>query len=239
MCHPGLVDPWSVGLTVLVVVGLAAVVFGALWDRTRNRRRAAEMLAPPDRVIPRFRADAPAPHYLSELQARRVPTTSTAVLDDGTRAEIRRQLATDDGPDVAAGWASADFVTDRGTGWAVLDDPVVLVCADQVSSIRELLGVLERMLLSRTPLVVVAPAMAADVLATLEVNRIQGRLAVVVVLVADPAERDALAHDCGAAPTVRADRQAGYLPPGALGRCLRWVSTDRRSLAITRETSPA
>ncbi|SDT35649.1 hypothetical protein SAMN04488543_3917 [Friedmanniella luteola] len=233
-------DPWSIGLAVLVVVGLAAVVFGALYDRARNRRRAAEMLAPPDRVIPHFRADAPTPHYLSELQARRpAEEARPAVLDDATRAEVERQLAADSGPDVGSGWASADFVTDAATGWAVLEDPVVLVCADEVASLRELLGLLERLLLSRTPLVLVAPRVSREVLATLEVNRIRGLLAVVVVLVGDPAARDALASGCGATAVDRADRQAGYLPPEALGRCRRWVSTDRRSLAVTRETSAA
>ena len=232
-------DPWSVGLTVLVVLGLAAVVFGALHDRARNRRRAAEMLAPPDRVIPHFRADAPTPHYLSELQARRPSDAPEPALDDATRAEVERQLAAGTGTDVGSGWASADFVTDPATGWAVLDEPVVLVCADEVASVRELLDLLERLLLSRTPLVLVAPRVAREVMATLEVNRIRGLLAVVVVLVGDAGARDALARGCGATPTERADRQAGYLPPGVLGRCRRWVSTDRRSLAVTRETSAA
>ncbi|GAA1434305.1 hypothetical protein GCM10009616_28330 [Microlunatus lacustris] len=233
-------DPWSIGLTVLVVVGLVAVVFGALYDRARNRRRAAEMLAPPDRVIPHFRADAPTPHYLSELQARRPAEPSPApVLDDPTRAQIERQLAADSGPDLDVGWASADFVTDPATGWAVLDDPVVLVCGDEVASLRELLDLLERLLLSRTPLVLVAPRIAPEVMATLEVNRIRSLLSVVAVLVGDPATRDELARGCGATPVDRADRQAGYLPPEVLGRCRRWVSTDRCSVAVTRETTPA
>ena len=240
VCHPGTVDPWSIGLAVLVAVGLVAVVFGALWDGARNRRRAAAMLAPPDRVIPHFRPDAPAPHYLSELQARRAPGTAVVPgLDPDARAEVRRQLEAGAGPEVAAGWASADFVTDAETGWAVLEHPVVLVCADEVASLRELLGLLEQVLLSRTPLVVVAPALAREVLATLEVNRIQGLLAVVAVLVPDAGEREALARGCGATPIERADRQAGYLPSSALGQCRRWVSTDRRSLAVNQELGPA
>jgi hypothetical protein len=233
------VDPWSIGLAVLVVVGLVAVVFGALWDGARNRRRAAAMLAPPERVIPHFRPDAPAPHYLSELQARRAPSTAvTAGLDADTRAEVRRQLEAGAGTGVAAGWASADFVNDADTGWAVLQDPVVLVCDDDVASLRELLGLLEQVLLSRKPLVVVAPALASDVLATLEVNRIQGLLEVVVVMVPDAAERAALARGCGATLSERADRQAGYLPSSVLGRCHRWVSTDRHSLAVSQEPGP-
>jgi hypothetical protein len=224
------VDAWSLGLVVLVVVGLGVILFGALWDRARNRRRAAEMLAPPQRVIPHFRPDTPAPQYLSELQARRPPTTATGpALSTGERAQLGRLLEEGVGVTIRTGYASSDFVTDATSGWAVLDDPVVLVCADQVASVRELLGVLERMVLSQTPLVVVAPELAPEVIATLEVNRIQRRLALVVVVAPDDDQRAAVARACAATPTDRSDRQAGYLPPSVLGSCGRWVSTARTS----------
>lgn len=232
-------DPWSVGLAVLVVVGLVAIVFGALYDRRRNQRRTAEMLAPPSRAIPQFRGDAPAPHYLSELQARRPPTAprATGVLNAEQRAEISEQLADDQTPAIAVGYASADFITDSASRWAVLEEPVVCVCADEVVSIRELLGLLERLVLSRTPLVLVATEVARDVLGTLEVNQIQQRLAVVVVLLPDAGERDRVAELCGARPVQRSDRQAGYLPPDDLGRCDRWVSTARSSHVLARRTA--
>jgi hypothetical protein len=224
------VDAWTLGLVVLVVVGLGVILFGALWDRARNRRRAEEMLAPPERVIPHFRPDTPAPQYLSELQARRAPTTTAGpALSTSERAELGRLLEERVGVTIRTGYASSDFVTDPASGWAVLDEPAVLVCADPVASIRELLGVLERMVLSQTPLVVVAPELAPEVIATLEVNRIQRRLALVVVVAADDEERAAVARACGATPTDRSDRQAGYLPPTVLGRCDRWVSTARTS----------
>ena len=222
------------GLVVLVVVGLGVILFGALWDRARNRRRAEEMLSPPERAIPGFRPDAPTPRYLSELQARRPPADAPGtVLSEAERAQVSRQLEADGELTIGAGYASADFVTDPASGWAVLDEPAVLVCADPVASVRELLGLLERMVLSRTPLVVVAPAMASEVLATLEVNHIQRRLLLVVVLVEDEDERTRVAQVCGATPTGRADRQAGYLPPSVLGRCARWVSTAEGSHVVS------
>ncbi|WP_375432884.1 hypothetical protein [uncultured Friedmanniella sp.] len=234
-------DPWSIGLAALVVLGLAAVVFGALYDRARNRRRHQEMLAPPARVIPRFRPDAPSPHYLSDLQARRPPTGAapTAALSAAERTAVNEQLADQATPSVPAGYASAEFVTDPTARWVVLDQPVVCVCADEVASIRELLGLLERLVLSRTPLVLVAPAVAKDVLGTLEVNRIQQRLSVVVVLLPEVADRERVAQLCGGRPTDRSDRQAGYLPPEDLGRCERWVSTARSSHVLTRRTATA
>src|SRR3712207_2383432 len=94
VCQAGRGDAWTVGLVVLVVVGLGVILFGALWDRAANRRRAAEMLAPPQRVIPGFHPDAPAPRYLSELQARRAPAEVQDIgLDDEERAELSRRLA--------------------------------------------------------------------------------------------------------------------------------------------------
>lgn len=214
---------------VLVVVGLAVIVFGALWDRARNRRRAEEMLSPPERTIPQFRPDAPAPQYLSELQARRPPTSEAPparAADE--RTTLQRRLRDGAHPLISRGYASTAFVTDPDDGWAVLDAPAVLVCADPVTSIRELLGLLERTALSTTPLVVVAPSMAPEVLSTLEVNHVQRRLRLLVVLAADQ-ERAVVAEACLATPAERSDRQAGYLPPTVLGRCDRWVSTARDS----------
>jgi len=225
-------DAWSIGLLVLVVAGLAAVVFGALHDRARHRRRTTEMLAPPARAIPRFAPDAPSPQYLSELQARRPPATAAPALGATERAEVERLLRDDAAVAVRAGYASAAFVTEPGAGWAVLEEPVVLVCADEVASLRELLGLLERVVLSHRALVLVAPAVARDVLSTLEVNQIQRKLSLVVVLAPDGALLEQVARGCGSRLTERGDRQAGYLPGDDLGACRRWVSTARESRLV-------
>jgi hypothetical protein len=226
------VDLWQVGLIAVIVIGLGLIIFGALWDRSRNRHRAAEMLAPPHRTIPQFRPDAPAPHYLSDLQARRPPADSRpAALTAEDRKTITRQIADAQTVTIPAGYASKDFVTDPSSGWAVLDRPAVLVCADPVETVRELLGVLEQLILSRTPLVVVAPGLAPEVLATLEVNRIQQTMQLLAVT-PDATELSALATACGATILDRADLRSGYAPPEQIGRCERWVSTARSSHVI-------
>jgi hypothetical protein len=226
------VDPWQVGLIAVIVIGLGLIIFGALWDRSRNRRRAAEMLAPPPRTIPQFRPDAPAPHYLSELQARRPPAAaSTTALTAQELDTINRQIASSQTVTVPTGYASKDFVTDRTSGWAVLDRPAVLVCADPVETIRELLGVLEQLIMSRTPLVIVAPRLAPEVLATLEVNQIQKNMQLLVVT-PKAAELSTLAGACGATMLDRSDLRSGYAPPEQLGRCERWVSTAKASHVI-------
>jgi hypothetical protein len=236
--HAEDVDLWQVGLIAVIVIGLGLIVFGALWDRFRNRRRAAEMLAPPPRTIPQFRPDAPAPHYLSDLQARRRPADPGPVtLTAADRETITRQIADAQTVTIPAGYASKDFVTDPTTGWAVLDRPAVLVCADPVETLRELLTVLEQLNMSRTPLVIVAPSLAAEVLATLEVNQIQQTMQLLAVT-PETADLRALATACGATIVDRADLRSGYAPPDQLGHCERWVSTAKASHVIMSAEVP-
>ena len=226
-------DLWQVGLIAGIVVGFGLIVFGALWDRARNQRRAREMLSPPPRHIPQFHPDAPAPHYLSDLQARRRPVgTEGTALTPEERERVNRQIADAQTVTIATGYASRDFVTDATSGWAVLDDPAVLVCADPVDSIRELLPVLERLILTGTPLVVLAPRLSPEVQSTLEVNAIRQTMRLLAVT-PDDAALASLAAVCGADPVDRSDRQAGYFPPERLGRCERWVSTAKTSHVIT------
>ena len=225
-------DPWSIGMIALIMVGLAAIIFGALWDRRRNKQRATEMLAPPARTIPQFHPDSPAPHYLSDLQARRRPENAEPTdLSDAERESITQQLADPHTVTVDAGYASRDFITDSSSRWAVLERPAVLVCDDAIESFRELIGTLEKLILSRTPLVVVAPRIAPDVLATLEVNTIRQTMRLLAVT-CDEKALSTIAAACQAMIIDRNDRQSGYLAPDQLGHCERWVSTARSSHLI-------
>jgi hypothetical protein len=231
------VDPWSIGLIALIIAGLGAIVFGALWDRRRNKRRAAEMLAPPRRTIPRFKPDAPAPHYLSDLQARRRPENARPTdLSDAERQSITEQLADHSTVTVDAGYASADFITDQRSGWAVLERPAVLVCGDPIETFRELLGPLEKLILSGTPLVVVAPAIAPEVLATLEVNAIRRTMPLLAVI-CGASRLSTIAAACQAMIIDRSDRQSGYVAPDHLGHCERWISTAKSSHLIVTADS--
>lgn len=235
-----------VGLVALVVVGLAVIVYGALSDRAKNRRRAAAMLAPPERSIPGFEPSGRGPAYVSELQARRRPGSPSTSSGDvatgsGSPSTSSGNVTTSSGNvttgsedatvEVRAGWASRDFTTDAGRQQAVLEGPRVLVCADPVQTVRELLPVLERALPNRTPLVLVAPEVAPEVLATLEVNVIQGKLALLVV----PADDDQRASICavsGATPVDRSDRQSGFVSAERLGQVARWTSTREASYLV-------
>ena len=77
-----------------------------------------------------------------------------------------------------------------------------------------MIGTLEKLILSRTPLVVVAPNIAADVLATLEVNTIRQTMRLLAVICDEPNLRT-VATACQAMIMDRSDRQSGYLAPGS------------------------
>ena len=229
----GAVEPWTLGLVAVIVVGIAVILYGALSDRAKNRRAAEEMLAPPQRSIPQFRPDSPAPHYLSELQARRKPENAAPPpLTGAEREQLAQQLRDPATTKVNAGFLSRDFVTDPNSGQAVLDEPRVLVCAERVESTRELLTVLEKFILSETPLVVVAPSVSDEVRNTLEVNQIQGTMRLLAVTFTNPADLALIADTTGAQPRNRSDLQAGYVWPEHLGGCARWVSTAKQSYLI-------
>jgi hypothetical protein len=231
------VDAWTIGLIALVVVGLGLILFGALHDRAKNRRLAAEMLAPPKRSIPQFTPQTTGPRYLSDLQARR-PPSEPLELSRSDRETIAVQLTSSDTTTIAAGYASKDFITDRASGWAVLEAPAILVCEDAVDSIRELLPILEKLIVTRTPLVIVAPAIASEVRTTLEVNTIRRIMSLLAVEVPEEASRRVLAEATAATATDRSDRQAGYLPLDHLGRCERLVATATTTYLIRNATRP-
>jgi hypothetical protein len=232
------VDPWTIGLTVVIIVGLAAIVYGALADRRKNRRAAAEMLAPPKRVIPRFQPDAKPPSYLSDLQGHRSPAGAAPTeLTSQERGEIKQQLDQPGVTKINAGYASDYFVTDRASSWAVLDQPKVLLCEDHVNTIRELLPVFEKVILTKSPLVVVASHLDPDVVRTLEVNQVQQKMKVLAVNNVASTDLPLVATGCHATPVSRNDRQSGFVTVDKLGQCDRWVSTKQASYLLAEQPS--
>lgn len=222
---------WIFGVLAVLVVGVAVVAFGALRDRALNQRRADEVLAPPRREIPGFEPDTPAPQYLSELQARRRPEDESPGLGRAAREALKLQLKDGATLSIKVGFASADFITDTATGWAVLEEPHVLVTADPIDSLREILPVLENLTLTGSGIVIVAPRIATEVRQTLEVNVIQRRLLAVAVE-ADSELQPSILEAVGGNDVSKTDLRAGYVPPEHLGQCRWWVSSAKQSWIV-------
>ena len=72
------------------------------------------------------------------------------------------------------GYISPYFATDMERMEASLDDPYILYVASKIGSVRDMLPVLEKVMQSSRPLVIIAEDIEGEALATLVVNKIRG-----------------------------------------------------------------
>src|SRR5690348_2788494 len=72
------------------------------------------------------------------------------------------------------GYISPYFVTDPERMEAVLDDAYILLVGSKISSVRDLLPVLEKVMQSGRPLAIISEDVEGEALATLVVNKIRG-----------------------------------------------------------------
>src|SRR5919205_608964 len=72
------------------------------------------------------------------------------------------------------GYISPYFVTDPERMEASLDDPYILLVSSKISSVRDMLPVLEKVMQGGRPLVIIAEDVEGEALATLVVNKIRG-----------------------------------------------------------------
>ena len=79
------------------------------------------------------------------------------------------------------GYLSPYFATDNEKMVAALDNPFVLICDKKISSMKDLVPVLEEVAKMGKPLVIVAEDIEGEALATLVVNKLRGTLNVAAV----------------------------------------------------------
>ncbi len=79
------------------------------------------------------------------------------------------------------GYISHYFITDPDRMEAVLEEPVILVANSKISAVKDLLPVLEKVMQSGKPLVLIAEDLEGEALATLVVNKIRGTFKSVAV----------------------------------------------------------
>ena len=72
------------------------------------------------------------------------------------------------------GYISPYFVTDQDRMEAVLEDTYVLICNSKIANIKDLVPILEKVMASGKPLVIIAEDIEGEALATLVVNKIRG-----------------------------------------------------------------
>jgi chaperonin GroEL len=72
------------------------------------------------------------------------------------------------------GYISPYFITDADRQEAVLEDPYILMANQKITAVNDLLPVLEKVMQSGKPLLVIAEDLEGEALATLVVNKIRG-----------------------------------------------------------------
>ena len=94
---------------------------------------------------------------------------------------LETTLETVDGMQFDRGYLSPYFVTDPERMEAVLEDPMILIHDKKVSSMKDLLPILEKVAQMGKPLLIVAEDVEGEALATLVVNKLRGTLKVAAV----------------------------------------------------------
>jgi chaperonin GroEL len=94
---------------------------------------------------------------------------------------LATELEVTEGLQFDKGFISPHFITDPESGEAVLEDAYILITTQKISSIEELLPLLEKVLKASKPLLLVAEDVDGQALSTLVVNSIRKTIKVVAV----------------------------------------------------------
>jgi chaperonin GroEL len=109
----------------------------------------------------------------------RVGRDGVITVEEGST--LTTELEVTEGLQFDKGFISPHFATDPEAGEAVLDDPYILITTSKISSIDELLPLLEKVLQTNRPLLIVAEDVEGQALSTLVVNAIRKTVKVCAV----------------------------------------------------------
>lgn len=158
---------------------LAQGVGTAVTEVSRQLRATPVPAAQPESQPPPSEVDVRLAELLTEVGPDGIARITT-VVDPSLREEsVRTEHAP--GVRVAAGYASPYFVTDGTSQEVVLTDADVLLHRGVIGSVAQILPLLEIVVRSPRPLVVVTEDLDAEVLATLVVNKLQQVLPCVAI----------------------------------------------------------
>jgi chaperonin GroEL len=109
----------------------------------------------------------------------KVGKDGTVTVEESNTFGIELELT--EGMQFDKGYLSPYFVTDAERQEAVLDDPVILFYNSKVSAVHDLVPVLEKVMQTGKPLLIIAEDVDGEALATLVVNKIRGTFRSVAV----------------------------------------------------------
>ena len=109
----------------------------------------------------------------------KVGTEGVITIEESKTAETGLEVV--EGMQFDRGYISPYMVTDTDKMEAVLDDAYILITDKKISSIQEILPILEPIVKAGRKLMIIAEDVEGDALATLLLNRLQGRFNIVCV----------------------------------------------------------
>ena len=163
----------------------------------------------------------------------RVGRDGAITIEDGSG--LISTLEAVDGMQIDRGWLSAYFITDAERQAAVLEDAAVLLLDHRLSSLKDLLPLLEPLAKEGRPLLVVAEDVDGEALATLVVNSMRGTLKACAVKAPGFGDRrkaqlQDMAVLCGGTLIAEeAGRSLAHATPADLGRV--------RRVEVTKDTT--
>ena len=154
---------------VLAVVGNLKAQSQTVGEDNNKIKQVASISANNDEVIGKLIADA-----MAKVGKDGVITVEEA---KGTETEMK----TVEGMQFDRGYLSPYFVTNADKMEAEIENPYILIYDKKISSMKELLPILEKQVQTGKPLLIIAEDLDGEALATLVVNKIRGSLKVVAV----------------------------------------------------------
>ena len=109
----------------------------------------------------------------------KVGASGVITIEESKTAETGLEVV--EGMQFDRGYISPSMVTDTDKMEAVIDDPYILITDKKISSIQEILPLLEQIVKTGKKLVIIAEDVEGDALATLLVNRLRGNFTCVCV----------------------------------------------------------
>ncbi|MFK0691396.1 chaperonin GroEL [Mesorhizobium sp. IMUNJ 23033] len=122
--------------------------------------------------------DAEIGRTLAEAMER-VGADGVITVEEGTSLETELEIV--EGMQFDRGYISPRFITDRDKMSVEMRDAYILISEKKLSSLNEILPLLEKVVQSAKPLLVIAEDIEAEVMAALVVNKLRGALKVAAV----------------------------------------------------------
>ncbi|MGO3257309.1 chaperonin GroEL [Glutamicibacter ardleyensis] len=119
---------------------------------------------------------------IGDLLAEAFKTVGTdGVITIEESSTTATELVLTEGMQFDKGYLSPQFITDAERQEVVLEDAVVLINPGKISTVAEFLPLLEKVLETKKPLLIIAEDVEGEALSTLVVNKLRGLLNVVAV----------------------------------------------------------